>query len=67
VARVDLKADRAARRLVVPAAYLERGVAAGAVANALAEELGIMARWLRLDAVVVERRGNLARALSHQL
>ena len=58
VARVDLKADRAARRLRVPAAYLEPGFDSGAVAQALAAELATWAGWLGLDEVAVEKRGS---------
>jgi len=64
VARVDLKADRSARRLLVPAAYLERGSEAGPVAAALAAELRTLAGWLGLEAVVVGKRGDFARALA---
>ena len=64
VARVDLKADRAARRLLAPAAYLEPGADADAVAAALASELRTTAEWLGLDSVVVGRRGGLARRLA---
>ena len=64
VARVDLKADRGARRLRVLAAYLEPGADSGAVAEALAIELAAWAAWLNLDAVAVERRNAFARALA---
>ena len=64
VARVDLKADRAARRLRVLAAYLEPGADAGTVAQALASELATWAGWLGLDAVAVEKRSSFARALA---
>jgi uncharacterized protein len=64
VARVDLKADRAARRLLTLAAYIEAGADPGAVADALAAELWMMAAWLGLDSVSVERRGNFARKLA---
>jgi hypothetical protein len=64
VARVDLKADRAAGALLVRAAHAEAGVDHGAVAGALAAELRAMAAWLGLDEVRVARRGDLARALS---
>jgi uncharacterized protein YcaQ len=63
VARVDLKADRGARRLLVLAAYAEAGVDKGTVAKALVEELGTMARWLELDGVQVGSRGDLAPSL----
>jgi len=63
VARVDLKADRAARVLRVPSAHLEPGAEERRVAPALAAELAAMAAWLELDAGEVARRGNLGRAL----
>ncbi|HEY0994151.1 MAG TPA: crosslink repair DNA glycosylase YcaQ family protein [Kofleriaceae bacterium] len=62
VARVDVKSDREASALRVHAAYAERNAPAS-TANALAGELTAFARWLRLDRVVVGRRGDLARAL----
>jgi uncharacterized protein YcaQ len=64
VARVDLKADRAERRLLTLAAYIEAGADPGAVADALAAELRMMAAWLGLDSVSVERRGGFARTLA---
>ncbi len=63
VARVDLKADRAARVLRVPAAHLEPGLAPGEVAGPLRAELDVMAGWLGLDGVVVGERGDLAEVL----
>jgi uncharacterized protein YcaQ len=64
VARVDLKADRPRRRLLVLAAYREHPAEPGEVAAALAAELRTMAGWLGLDSVAVERRGNFGRALA---
>ncbi len=62
VARVDLKADRTNRRLLVLAAYLLGGHArANAVARALAQELHTMARWLGLGSVAVDRRDGFSR------
>ncbi len=63
VARVDLKADRAAGVLRVPGAFLEPGRDPGPVAAALALELRTMADWLGLIDVVVEPRGDLAEPL----
>ena len=64
VARVDLKADRAAGVLRVPGAFAEPGAEGGRVAAELAAELRTMAEWLELDDVVVGERGNLAGALA---
>jgi uncharacterized protein YcaQ len=63
VGRVDLKADRPARRLLVKAAYAEPDAPAETAAE-LAEELAELALWLDLDEVVVEGRGDLAPALA---
>jgi hypothetical protein len=60
VARVDLKADRQRCRLAVRAAYRESGTDPAEVASALATELHVMAKWLGMDAVTVERRGPFA-------
>ncbi len=63
VARVDLKADRAAATLRVQAAYGEDGHDEAEVADALADELRLLGGWLGLEQVVVARRGDLAPAL----
>jgi len=65
VGRVDLKADRAARVLRVPAAHAEAGIDPRRVAGPLLEELHAMAGWLGLDGIEIARRGNLGPALSH--
>jgi uncharacterized protein len=62
VARVDLKADRKAGRLVVKAAYAEPD-APPETAEELSAELRSLAGWLGLDDVTVEKRGDLAPAL----
>jgi hypothetical protein len=64
VARVDLKADRPGRRLLVLSAWKEKEMDATAVAPALAAELHTLASWLGLDAVAVQRNGNFSRPLA---
>ncbi len=66
VARVDLKADRKAGALRVQSAHREAD-AGDDVAEPLADELRLMATWLGLDDVVVERRGALAPRLADAL
>ena len=63
VARVDLKADRKGRRLLVQAAHLEPGHEASKVVPPLTTELRAMAAWLGLDEVVIVDRGDLAPSL----
>jgi uncharacterized protein YcaQ len=67
VARVDLKADRAAGVLRVPGAFAEPGVDLPRVTAELAGALREMAEWLELDAVVVGERGDLATPLAAAL
>ena len=64
VARVDLKADRAAGVLRVLGAFAEPGRDRSRVATALAGELAAMADWLGLGQVSVGDRGDLAAALA---
>jgi uncharacterized protein len=63
VARVDLKADRPSRSLLVLAAYIEPHAKPGKVAPALTTELGNFAAWLNLDSIVVAKKGNFASQL----
>jgi uncharacterized protein YcaQ len=62
-ARIDLKADRPAGVLRVQAAYAEPGAPAH-TAEALAEELRLMAQWLELERIEVVPAGDLAPALA---
>jgi uncharacterized protein len=66
-ARVDLKADRRAGVLRVPAAWAEAGVDVGETAEQLAAELHRLAGWLGLDDVAPPERGDLARPLAEAL
>lgn len=66
VARVDLKADRKARVLRVPSAFIERGRDKPRVARALAAELVRFAAWLGLADVSLGSRGDLMRELRLQ-
>jgi len=67
VARVDLKADRATGRLVVPGVFAEPGVDTRRVVDALAVELHSMAGWLGLDGVAVGDRGDLSGPLARRI
>jgi uncharacterized protein YcaQ len=64
VARVDVKADRAAGLLRVPGAFAEPGVDVSRVTAELAGALREMAGWLDLDGVAVGERGDLAAPLA---
>jgi uncharacterized protein YcaQ len=64
VARVDLKADRQRRRLLVAGAHIEDGRDERRVAAALAGELEEMARWLDLPEIAVDDVGGLAGPLA---
>jgi uncharacterized protein YcaQ len=66
VGRVDLKADRLTRTLLVQAAYAEPCATAD-TAGELALELRRLADWLDLDDVVVVPRGDLAPALASEI
>jgi uncharacterized protein len=62
VARVDLKADRAASCLQVLGAFAEE-YAPPATAESLWDELRRLADWLQLEKIVVGSKGDLARGL----
>ncbi|WP_433391545.1 winged helix-turn-helix domain-containing protein [Micromonospora sp. KLBMP9576] len=66
-ARVDLKADRKAGVLLIPAAWAEPDIDRGETALALAAELHRLAGWLGLDAVAPPAGGDLAVPLAAAL
>ena len=61
--RVDVKADRPAGILRIPAAHAEPDADRPATARALAAELRLLAGWLGLSEVSPGRKGNLIRHL----
>jgi len=66
-ARVDLKADRKAGVLQIPAAWIEPAADQEETAGALAAELRRLAGWLGLSAIAPPERGDLATPLSAAL
>jgi uncharacterized protein YcaQ len=67
VARVDLKAERKQGKLQVLSAVEEPGANRVQVAEALADELFLLARWVGLEEVAVSDRGGLAAPLRSAL
>lgn len=67
VARLDLKADRGRRVLLVQGAHAEPGVRFASVPASLADELPRMESWLELEEVEVAERGDLVGALRRAL
>ncbi len=63
VGRVDLKADRKRKALLVRSAWREEGTDPEQVASALMTELHTFAQWLDLDDIEIGTRGNLASEL----
>ena len=66
-ARVDLKADRKASVLHIPAAWIEPAAEEDETAAALAVELRRLAGWLGLSDIAPPERGDLAKALAAAL
>lgn len=64
VARVDLKADRKNRTLLVLASHAESDIDEARTIHALAKELWHLADWLQLERVKVSRKGSFARSLA---
>lgn len=67
VARVDLKADRKQRRLLVLAGHEEEGIDRDACVEYLAAELHALREWLELETVRVTRHNPFSRRLSGAL
>jgi len=65
VARVDLKADRKNKLLLVLACHKEADIDEGRAVSELARELHSLAGWLDLERVKVSRRGAFARQLAN--
>lgn len=65
VARVDLKADRKNKQLLVLACHKEAEIDTDKSVAELARELHSLAGWLNLDRVKVSRRGPFARQLAN--
>jgi uncharacterized protein YcaQ len=64
VGRLDLKGDRQQGKLLVRGSFMEDGQDPSRISGPIAAELEVMAAWLGLDDVVVEKKGNLAPALA---
>lgn len=64
VGRVDLKADRKARQLLVLNAHEEGSMDAGRCCSSLAAELQALSRWLGLDEVRVVKSNRFANRLA---
>lgn len=64
VARVDIKADRQARKLLVLATHEEKGIDSSTCIDRLARELQVLSDWLGLDEVRVTRHNDISRKLA---
>ncbi|MFT5140637.1 MAG: hypothetical protein ACI9H8_001708 [Lysobacterales bacterium] len=66
VARLDLKADRKTKQLLVLAAHKEDDIDELACVENLTIELKSLASWLGLERVKISRRSSFARQLASQ-
>lgn len=64
VARVDLKADRHNKVLLVQTAHAESGIDEDASIASLAQELHALREWLQLESIRVKSRGRFSRSLA---
>ena len=64
VARVDIKADRQSKRLLVLNAHVQEGVDLSACRHSLLRELGELKDWLCLDQISVSRKNSFSRKLA---
>jgi uncharacterized protein YcaQ len=64
VARVDIKADRQAQKLLVLATHDEKRIDRSTCVDRLARELQVLADWLGLDEVRVTRHNDISRKLA---
>ncbi len=64
VARVDIKADRQARKLLVLATHEEKDIDSSSCVDRLARELQVLSDWLGLDEVRVTRHNDISRKLA---
>jgi uncharacterized protein YcaQ len=67
VARVDLKADRQNRSLLVLAVHEESRIEQGACLEPLVDELHAMRSWLKLDAICVTKNNGFSKKLAAAL
>ena len=67
VARLDLKADRKNKNLLVLASHPEMGIDEAHAVSSIADELRHLATWLDLERIKVSQRGPFARSLAAQV
>lgn len=67
VARVDLKADRHNRLLLVQAAHPEPEIDEGTTVTFLAQELHAVREWLHLESIIVKPHGRFSRSLARSV